>query len=179
MKFIELELPGVWLIEPEVFTDERGAFRRHFCTEEFAAHGLAPMAVQGNLSENLHYGTLRGLHYQIGPDAEAKTLSCMTGSLYDIILDLRPESPTFMQWVSVEISAEDRLSLHVPAGCPNGWVTTSPNTMIHYYMSEMFAPGSARGIRYNDPTFDFRWPIEPKVISERDRTFPDFDLGSK
>ena len=179
MKFIELKLPGVWLIEPEVFTDERGAFRRHFCTEEFAAHGLAPMAVQGNLSENLHYGTLRGLHYQIGPDAEAKTLSCMTGSLYDIILDLRPESPTFMQWVSVEISAEDRLSLHVPAGCPNGWVTTSPNTMIHYYMSEMFAPEAARGIRYDDPTFDFRWPIEPKVISERDRTFLDFDPGSK
>ena len=136
------------------------------------------MAVQGNLSENLHYGTLRGLHYQIGPDAEAKTLSCMTGSLYDIILDLRPESPTFMQWVSVQISAEDRLSLHVPAGCPNGWVTTSPNTVIHYYMSEMFAPESARGISYNDPTFDFRWPIEPKVVSERDRTFPDFDPPS-
>lgn len=178
MKFIEIGLPGVCVIEPSVSLDARGSFRRHFCAEEFAAHGLAPEMVQGNISENLHDGTLRGFHYQTGGFAEAKTLSCMTGALYDIVLDLRPDSPTFMKWVSAQISAEDRRSLHVPAGCANAWLTLAPNTMIHYYMSEFFAPDSARGIRFNDPRFAFRWPIDPQVISERDRTFPDFDPAS-
>lgn len=178
MKFIGIGLPGVFVIEPTVFADERGSFRRHFCAEEFAAHGLAPAAVQGNISENLHHGTLRGFHYQSGAFAEAKTLSCMTGAIYDIVLDLRTDSPTFMKWVSAQISAEDRRSLHVPAGCANAWLTTAPNTMVHYYMSEIFAPESACGIRYNDPAFNFRWPMEPLVISERDRTFPEFDPAS-
>lgn len=175
MRFSELELPGVFLIEPEVHADERGSFRRHFCAEEFAAHGLAATAVQGNISENIHRGTLRGFHYQVKPFAEAKTLSCLTGGLYDIVLDLRRASPTFLRWAAAEISADNRRSLHVPAGCANAWLTLAPNTTVHYYMSEMFAPNSARGIRYDDPRFGFRWPIEPVVIAERDRTFPDFD----
>jgi len=175
MKFIDLGLPGVVLIEPTIHGDERGSFRRHFCSEEFAAHGLAPAVVQGNIAENLHSGTLRGLHYQVGPFAEAKTLSCVTGAVYNITLDLRPDSPTFMRWVSAQFSADDRRSVHVPAGCASGWITLAPNTIVHYYMSEKFAPESARGVRYNDPAFDFRWPMEPKAISERDRTFPDFD----
>ena len=178
MKFAELDLPGVWLIEPEPFTDERGMFRRHFCVDEFAAHGLAPTVVQGNVSENPHYGTLRGFHYQIGTDAEAKTFSCMAGSVYDIVLDLRPESPTFLRCVSVRFSADDRRSLHVPVGCANAWLTTSPTTLVHYYMSARYAPESARGLRYNDPAFDFRWPLEPKVISETDRSWADFDPES-
>jgi dTDP-4-dehydrorhamnose 3,5-epimerase len=175
MKFVELGLRGVWLIEPEVFADERGVFRRHFCAEEYAAHGLAPAAVQGNVSENTHRGTLRGFHYQAGRFAEAKTLSCLTGAIYDIVVDLRVESPTFMQWISVEISAADRRSLHVPAGCANAWLTTEPNTILHYYMSELYSADSYRGFRYNDPAFRFRWPSEPSVISEKDRTYPDFD----
>ncbi len=178
MKFIELSLRGVWLIEPEVFSDERGAFRRHFCADEFGAHGLAPTVAQGNISENLQCGTLRGFHYQVGGSEEAKTLSCMTGLIYDVVVDLRLDSPTFMQWVSVEISAEDRRSLHVPAGCANAWLTTAPNTVLHYYMSEKFSPQSARGFRYNDRAFGCRWPMEPSVISERDRTFPGFDPAS-
>lgn len=178
MKFTELGLKGVWLIEPEVFADDRGVFRRHFCAEEYAAHGLAPAAVQGNISENTHVGTLRGFHYQAGRFAEAKTLSCLTGAIYDIVVDLRPDSPTWKQWVSVEISAKDRRSLHVPAGCANAWLTTEPNTIIHYYMSEMYAPQSYRGFRYNDPAFGFKWPFEPRVISEKDRTFADFDPAS-
>lgn len=178
MTFTELDVAGVFLIELAVHADERGAFRRHFCAEEFAAHGLRADVVQGNISENLRAGTLRGFHYQTGRSAEAKTISCMTGSLYDIVLDLRPDSPTFMRWVAAELSAEDRRSLHVPAGCANAWMTMAPNTMVHYYMSELFAPGSARGIRYNDPAFDFRWPMEPVVIAERDRTFPDFNPAS-
>jgi len=175
MKFIDTPLEGVWLIEPVVLEDARGAFRRHFCADEFAAHGLAPLVVQGNISENPHVGTLRGFHYQRHPFGEAKTLSCLTGAVYDIVVDLRPGSATFMKWVSLEISADDRRSIHVPAGCANAWLSTRPNTVLHYYMSAMFAPGSDRGIRYNDPAFGFRWPREPLVISERDRTFPDFD----
>jgi dTDP-4-dehydrorhamnose 3,5-epimerase len=178
MKFTELGLKGVWIIEPDVFTDERGVFFRDFCSEEYAAHGLAPVAVQGNVSENTHAGTLRGFHYQSGRFAEAKTLACLTGALYDIIVDLRPESPTFMQWVSAEISAADRRSLHVPAGCANAWLTTAANTVIHYYMSEKYSPESYRGFRYNDPAFGFRWPGDPRVISDKDRTFPDFDPSS-
>lgn len=178
MKFVELALRGVWLIEPVMFADERGVFRRHFCAAEFAAHGLASSAVQGNISENPHCGTLRGFHFQTGRFAEAKTLSCLAGAIHDIVIDLRPGSPTFMQWVSVQISADDRRSLHVPAGCANAWLTTAPNTILHYYMSEMYSAESYRGLRYNDPGFRFRWPMEPSVISEKDRTFPDFDPAS-
>ena len=178
MTFVELGLSGVWLIEPLVHTDKRGAFRRHFCAREFAAHGLAPAVVQGNVSENRQRGTLRGFHYQAAGFAESKTLSCLTGALYDIVLDLRRGSPTFLQWVSVELSAADRQSLHVPAGCANAWVTLASDTTVHYYMSEFFAPESARGIRYNDTRFGFRWPIEPTVISEKDRSYPDFDPAS-
>ena len=175
MNFVELGIPGVFLIEPAVHRDGRGSFRRHFCAEEFAAHGLTPTVAQGNISENLTYGTLRGFHYQAGAFAEAKTLSCITGALYDITIDLRQDSPTFMQWVSAQFSADDRRSLHVPAGCANAWITLAPNSIVHYYMSERLASEAARGIRYDDPLFDLQWPMEPKAISERDRTFPDFD----
>jgi dTDP-4-dehydrorhamnose 3,5-epimerase len=175
MRFVELGLRGVWLIEPDVFEDGRGVFRRSFCAREFAEHGLASTAVQGNISENPREGTLRGFHFQLRPFGEAKTLSCVTGALYDIVVDLRPDSRTFLQWISVEVSGADRRSLHVPAGCANAWLSTAPNTTVHYYMSEMYAPSSYRGFRYNDPAFSFRWPSAPRVISEKDRGFPDFD----
>jgi len=175
MKFAELTLPGVWLITPEVHTDDRGAFRRHFCVRELGARGINVTVAQGNISENPRIGTLRGFHYQARPPQEAKTLSCLTGAVYDIIVDLRPTSPTFMRWVAVEFSAQDRRSLHVPAGCANAWMTTAPDTAVHYYMSEFYAPEADCGLRYDDPAFGFRWPAEPAVISERDRTYPDFD----
>ena len=178
MKFAELKLPGVWLIAPDVHTDDRGAFRRHFCAREFSAHGIAATVAQGNISENPRLGTLRGFHYQAPPQQEAKTLSCLSGAIYDIVVDLRPASPTFMQWVAAEISAQDRRSLHVPAGCANAWLTTAPNTVLHYYMSEFYTPTADRGLRYDDPAFDFRWPAAPAVISDRDRSFPDFDPRS-
>lgn len=175
MKFTPLGLPGVVVIDPDIRGDERGSFRRQFCAAEFAAHGLASTVVQGNVSENVRENTLRGLHYQVAPHAEAKTLSCIAGALYAITVDLRRESPTFLQWVSMQLSADERRSLHVPVGCASGWLTLAPNTIVHYYMSETFAAECVRGIRYNDPAFNFRWPAEPRVISERDRTFPDFD----
>ncbi len=178
MTFAELELPGVWLIAPEVHTDDRGAFRRHFCAREFAAHGITPTVAQGNISENPRAGTLRGFHYQARPSQEAKTLSCLSGALYDIVVDLRPASPTFMKWVAVELSAQDHRSLHVPVGCANAWLTMAPDTVVHYYMSEFYAPTADRGLRYDDPAFGFRWPAAPTVISDKDRSYPDFDPRS-
>lgn len=178
MKFVELELPGVWLIEPTLHADDRGVLRRHFCADEFAAHDIVPTVVQGNISENPHRGTLRGFHYQIGDAAEAKTISCMSGSLYDVVVDLRPDSPTFRQWVAAEFSAADRRSLHVPAGCANAWLTTAPDTTVHYYMSQVYSPESYRGFRYDDPAFGCRWPMAPVFISEKDAGFADFDPDS-
>lgn len=175
MKFVELELPGVWLLEPELVRDERGVFRRSFCAREFEAHGLAPTAVQGNISENPHDGTLRGFHYQVPPHQEAKTLTCVTGALYDIVVDLRPASPTFLKWVAVEISSADRRSLHVPAGCANAWLTMAPDTTVHYYMSAAYQPNADRGLRYDDPLFRFEWPRHPAMISRKDTAYLDFD----
>ena len=175
MNFQELRIAGVWLIEPALFEDERGVFRRHFCAEEFKAHGLEATVMQGNISENPYRGTLRGFHYQLAPSQEAKTLSCLTGAVFDVVADLRPGSPTFMKWVSVEFGARDRRSLHVPAGCANAWLTTEDNTVMHYYMSAMYAPNSYRGFRYDDPGFGFNWPFTPKLISDKDHELPYFD----
>lgn len=177
MRFIALNLPGVYLIEHELLTDERGTFRRSFCAREFEQHGLVPTVVQGNVSENLHEGTLRGFHFQLSPFAEAKTITSLTGALYDIVVDLRPGSSTFKQWVFVELTSSNRQSLYVPAGCANAWMTTAPNTVVHYYMTEYYSPSSYRGFRYNDPAFNFHWPMEPRVISEKDRGLPYFDLS--
>ena len=175
MRFLELALPGVYLIEPECFSDSRGQFRRHFCADEFKAHGIVATVAQANISENPARGTLRGFHFQISPFEEAKTLSCLGGALFDIVVDLRPSSPRFMTWISVEFSTADRRSLHVPAGCANAWLTTEPNTTVHYYMSASYKPEAGRGLRYNDPAFGFRWPFAPVIISERDLNYPDFD----
>ncbi|HEY3798087.1 MAG TPA: dTDP-4-dehydrorhamnose 3,5-epimerase family protein [Caulobacteraceae bacterium] len=178
MKFTELALPGVWLIDAEPFADERGVFRRHFCADEFAAHGIAPTVAQGNISENPVAGTLRGFHFQTPPHEEPKTLSCLAGGVYDIVVDLRRDSPTFLKWAACEFSASNRRSLHVPAGCANAWLTTEPNTLVHYYMGAMFAPGFDRGIRYDDPLFGFQWPSAPVMMSDKDRAYPDFDPAS-
>lgn len=178
MKFTELDIKGVWLVDAEVHADSRGALRRHFCAAEFASNGIAANIAQGNISENPHRGTLRGFHYQLPPHQEAKTLSCMTGALFAIVVDLRRSAGSFLRWVPVELSRENRRTLHVPVGCAIAWLTTKPDTTVHYYMSEFYAPDSYRGIRYNDPVFDFAWPEEPTVISEKDAGFPDFNPAS-
>jgi len=178
MKFTELDINGVWLIGAEAHTDARGVFRRHFCAREFTDRSIAATVAQGNISENPHRGTLRGFHFQAPPFAEAKTISCLSGALYGIVVDLRQHAETFTKWVPVELSAENRCAVHVPAGCAVAWLTTADHTIVHYYMSEFYAPDSYRGIRYNDPAFGFHWPGPPLVISERDRTFPDFDPKS-
>lgn len=175
MKFTELDLSGVWLVEPEVFSDERGRFFRNFCAQEFEARGIVSKVVQGNVSVNPHRGTLRGFHYQVKPYEEAKTISCMTGAVYDIVVDLRKGSPTYMKWVSVELSAEKQQSLHVPGGCANAWLTTTENTTVHYYMSDFYTPLAYQGFNYNDPVFNFKWPMKPIVISEKDNHLPSYE----
>ena len=176
MKFFELALPGVFLIEPELIEDERGSFRRSFCASEFKSNGLEARVFQGNFSENYSAGTLRGFHYQLPPYQEAKTLTCVSGAIFDIVLDLRPKSPTFLKHIDVELSAHSRSSLHLPPGCANAWLTLEENTTLHYYMSEKYTPSADAGIRFNDPHFNFKWPREPVVMSKKDLKYPNFHL---
>jgi len=170
MTIEELDIPGAHLIRPKVFADSRGEFYRTFCADDLAAHGLPFLVRQCNLSVNPTAGTLRGFHGQ--RSEEEKLITCVAGSVHDILLDLRPNSPTFRQWLSVELSGA--VLLHVPVGCVNAWLTTSPGTILHYWHSDIYRPELEIGVRYNDPGFGFRWPSEPVVISEKDRTRPDY-----
>lgn len=176
MKFFEQKIKGVFLIEPEPFEDKRGLLRRHFCQNEFKKHNLFTEICQTNISENHKAYTLRGFHYQLAPKGEDKILSCARGSIYDIVVDLRPDSTTHLQWQSYELSASNRLSLYVPKGCANAWMTLEDDTWIFYYHSEFFSPGFESGIRYNDPFFNFKWPKEPSVISDKDNSYPYFKI---
>ena len=182
MKFVEQEIQGVWLIEAEPVVDERGRFRRHFCRKEFEARGIETGIIQTNISENNDSFTLRGFHYQMKPFEESKTISCPTGAIHCVVVDLRPESKTFLKWVGTNLTSGNMISLHIPSGCANAYLTLEKNTMILYYMSEFYSPDFYTGFRYNDPLLSIQWPAEPKVISERDQNFPDFDpniLGTK
>ena len=178
MKFFEQKIPKVYLIEPEPFVDKRGLLRRHFCQREFAEHGILTDIKQCNVSENKLRKTLRGFHYQRPPYREGKVLSCFKGAIYDIVVDVRPESPTYLQWIAVELTEENRVSLYVPPGCANAYLTIDDNTWIFYYHSEFYTPGAESGIRYNDPLFKFDWPAEPKVISDKDLNHPGFNHNS-
>ena len=178
MKFHKQDFEGVWLIEAEPIMDSRGAFRRHFCQKEFEKVGLEENIVQTNISENKRKHTLRGFHFQLPPFEEAKVLTCFQGAFYDVIIDLRPESKTFLKWMPIELAAEDNLSLYVPSGCANGYLTLEDSTTILYYMSEFYAPDSYTGFRYNDPLFSVEWPAEPSVISSKDAGFVDFNPQS-
>jgi len=174
MIFIETKLKGAFIIEPERMKDERGFFARTWCKREFEAHGLNSNLVQCNISFNKKRGTLRGMHYQVPPHEEAKLVRCTMGAIYDVIIDLRPDSQTFKQWISVELTAENRKMIYVPEGFAHGFLTLEDNTEVFYQMSEFYAPECARGVRWNDPAFCIKWPIDIRVISERDRQYPDF-----
>ena len=176
VKFCKQEIEGVWLVEAEPIIDTRGVFRRHYCQEEYNNNGLQFKIAQTNISENPQKHTLRGFHYQVKPFEENKTLACLRGSLYDVIVDLRPDSSTFLKHISIELSGKDNLSLYVPAGCSNAYLTLEDSTTILYYMSEFFHANSYRGFRYNDPNFLINWPFNPKVISPKDQSYPDLDL---
>ncbi len=175
MIFRPSPLNDAFVIEPERIEDDRGFFARSFCAREFETHGLNPRMVQCNISYNVAKGTLRGMHYQIAPFAEAKLVRCTSGSIFDVIIDLRSLSPTYLKHHSVHLSAENRLMLYIPEGFAHGFITLEENTEIFYQMSQYFTPNSARGIRWNDPLLEIPWPLEPKVISKRDQTYPDYE----
>jgi dTDP-4-dehydrorhamnose 3,5-epimerase len=175
MIFHKTKLPGVVEIHLELKPDERGFFARTWCQREFQEHGLSPKAVQCSVSFNAHKGTLRGIHYQAAPYQEAKIVRCTTGSIYDVVVDLRPDSPTFKDWIGVKLSASDRNMVYVPEGCAHGFLTLEDETEVLYQMSEFYHPESARGARWDDPVFRIVWPAEVQVISERDRTYSNFE----
>jgi dTDP-4-dehydrorhamnose 3,5-epimerase len=179
MIFTPTKLPGAYIIELEPHTDDRGFFARTWCRREFEAHGLNPSLVQCNISFNSKKGTMRGMHWQAKPFEEAKLVRCTTGSIYDVIMDLRPDSLTFKNHFGLQLTAHNRLMLYVPEGFAHGFLTMEDNTEVSYQMSEFFAPDSARGFRWNDPAFGIQWPAEIEVISDRDRSYPNFDVSSE
>jgi dTDP-4-dehydrorhamnose 3,5-epimerase len=174
MKFEELSIKGVFLITAEPFVDERGSFRRNFCQKEFSEKGLASNLSQTSISENTHRFTLRGFHFQAPPHEEIKIVSCLRGTLYDVVVDLRPASPTFKKWVSVELNEKNGRSLYIPKGCGHGFLTLSNSSLVLYYMTHPYVPELARGVRYDDPAFRVKWPHEPLYISQKDKSYPDF-----
>jgi dTDP-4-dehydrorhamnose 3,5-epimerase len=174
MNFRETELPGVFEVRLEPKPDERGYFARTWCQQEFAAHGLSSTIVQCNTSFNLKKGTLRGMHYQQAPNAEIKLIRCTRGKIFDVILDLRPQSATFKKWTSLILSSTGQNMIYVPEGCAHGFLTMEDDTEVFYQMSEFHSPESARGVRWDDQAFKITWPEKVVVISERDRSYPNF-----
>lgn len=172
MIFTPTDLPGVTVVDLDPRVDERGMFARAFCAQEFADHGLCADVVQTNLSINHRAGTLRGLHYQVPPAAETKLVRCVRGAFYDVVVDLRTESPTYLEHVGVELSAANRRALHVPEGCAHGFLTLVDDTEAIYQVSEFYAPGTEGGVRYDDPALHIAWPREVAVISDKDLTWP-------
>ena len=175
MVFIETKLQGAYIIELEKIEDERGFFARTFCQREFEAHGLNPRLPQCSTSFNKKKGTLRGMHYQVAPYGEVKVVRCTAGAIYDVAVDLRPDSPTFMQWMAVELTEDNRKAFYIPAGCAHGFQTLVDNAEVHYQISEFYRPEAAKGIRWDDPAFGVQWPLqEGLILSERDRSYSDY-----
>ena len=175
MIFRETELKGAYIIDIERRDDDRGFFARTFCRREFEAHDLNVNVAQCNISFNAKKGTLRGMHYQVAPFTEAKLVQCTMGAMWDVIVDLRRDSPSYRRYVSIDLTPANRTMLYVPEGFAHGFLTLEDNTEVHYQMSEFYAPDYARGFRWNDPAFRIEWPSEVKIISDRDRNYPDFD----
>src|SRR5690242_13645539 len=176
MIFHRTKLPGVVEIDLDLHRDDRGFFARSWCQKEFEAEGLNPSTVQCNVSFNEKKGTLRGMHFQAAPSSEAKLVRCTQGAIYDVVIDLRTESPAYKQWVGVELSGENRRMLYIPEGCAHGFLTFEDKTEVFYQMSEFYHPELARGVRWNDPAIQIVWPAAVEVISERDRTYADLGV---
>ncbi len=174
MKFHKTELDGAYTIELDKMEDNRGFFARAWCEKEFQDHGLEAKIVQANDSFNSKAGTLRGMHYQIAPYEETKLVRCTRGALYDVIVDLRPESPTYKRWIGVELTENNYRMLYVPANFAHGFITLEDNTEAIYFVSQAYTPGAERGLRWNDPAFNIEWPRPPEVMSDKDVNWPDF-----
>jgi dTDP-4-dehydrorhamnose 3,5-epimerase len=174
MRFQETSVQGVLLITPDQFDDERGFFQRTWAFDEFEANGLESRMVQRNVSYNRVARTLRGMHFQNEPYPEVKLVSCAIGAIFDVAIDIRPNSPTFGQWFGAELRQDNGLLLYVPHGCAHGYLSLTPDTTVEYLISEFYHPEVAGGIRWDDPFFNVRWPAEPVVMNPRDATWPDF-----
>lgn len=175
MKFEKTLLEGAYVIELEKIVDDRGFFARAWCKDEFAKHSLTNRTVQANISLTKAKGTLRGLHFQIAPYEEAKVVRCTRGAIYDVIIDLRPQSPTFKNWFGVELTADNYRMLYVPERFAHGFQTLQDETEVYYEISEYYVPDAARGIRYDDDDFSISWPLPVVNLSEQDANWPDFD----
>ena len=172
MIFKETTLPGAYIIEPEKINDHRGFFTRVWCKRELEQHGLKSDLAQSNVGFSYRKGTLRGLHFQKLPHAEVKIVRCTRGAIFDVIVDIRPESPAYKCWFGVELSEDNSRMIYVPEGFAQGYITLVDNTEMNYHTSEMFSPQAASGVRYDDPAFGIEWPLVPTVISEQDRNWP-------
>ncbi len=172
MHFTQTPISGSWTIDPTPHLDDRGRFMRSWCTDEFRAHGIAFVPVQANMGLSTRKGTLRGMHYQVEPHGEAKLMRCTRGTIFDVLVDLRPDSKTYGQWFGVELSAENGRMLYIPPLCAHGYQTLEDNTEIYYMTSARYAPSSARGLRFDDSTVGVRWPLQPISMSEQDRNWP-------
>lgn len=175
MQFIPTPLRGAYIIEPDRLEDDRGFFARTWCQQDFDHQGLDNNLVQCSISFNKKKGTLRGMHLQLSPDAETKLVRCTQGAIYDVIVDLRTDSETFLQWTTVSLTAKNRTALYIPKGCAHGFQTLEDNTEILYQMSDFYSAKSAFGFRWNDPCFKIDWPEEISIISKRDQEYPDYN----
>lgn len=174
MKFTPGTIDGVWLIDLEPRADERGFFARTWCQKELESQGLSTRIAQANTGFSPRRGTLRGMHYQDAPDAEVKLIRCTRGAVYDVIVDLRPDSPTHCAWMGVELSARNGRSLYAPEGCAHGYLTLEDDSEVLYFASQFYAPASARGVRYDDPAFGIAWPGSIELVSAQDRAWPNY-----
>jgi dTDP-4-dehydrorhamnose 3,5-epimerase len=175
MIFEATRIDGAYVLKMTEHADERGSFGRAYCQRTFAEHGLEPVMVQGNVSLNHKAGTLRGMHYQVAPSEEAKLVRCTRGSIVDVIVDLRPGSPTYLEHLAVELSASNRHALYVPPMCAHGFLTLEDDTEVSYLVSGFYDPGAERGVRYDDETFGIHWPRPVTVISPKDASWPTFE----
>jgi dTDP-4-dehydrorhamnose 3,5-epimerase len=174
MIFRETELRGAFLVEPEMLEDNRGFFARAWCKREFERHGLVGTLAQSNISFNRKAGTLRGMHYQLAPHEEVKLVRCTKGAIYDVIIDLRRQSPTYLEWFAVELTADNYKMVYVPKGFAHGYQTQLDNTEVFYQVSDFYTPAAEQGVRYDDPIFEIRWPMDVQAISDKDRNLPDY-----
>jgi dTDP-4-dehydrorhamnose 3,5-epimerase len=174
MQFTETEIGGAFILDAEQIADERGFFARSWARDEFEAHGLNPHLAQCNLSYNHRKGTVRGMHWQAAPHAETKLVRCTQGGIYDVVVDLRADSATYLRWIGVELTAENRRALYIPEGCGHGFQTLADATEVLYMITEYYTPAAARGMRWNDPAITVTWPLAVTVISERDAQYPDW-----
>ena len=180
MRFTETGIRGAFVVEPDLIDDDRGFFARTWCQKEFGVHGLNPALVQCSISFNTRAGTLRGMHYQAAPYGEVKMIRCTQGSIFDVIIDLREDSPTFTRHISVVLSANNRRLLYIPAGFAHGFQTLEVNTEVTYQMSEVYRADRARGVRWNDAAFGIEWPAaETRTMALRDRSYPDFAMPER